>query len=138
MRQEAGVATRFLVVGLANTAVDVLVFLALYRATSSLFFAQVAAYAVGAADSYLLNKVWTFRRRGAPWRGEVVKFLAVNLASLAVTLVGLYLVTTVTGAGVLAGKLGATAAGVAVNFAGNRYWVFGSDRGGCPEAAADL
>jgi putative flippase GtrA len=51
---------------------------------------QVVSYSCGAANSYLLNKVWTFRSSGLSY-AEIGRFTTVNLVSLGISVVVLSL-----------------------------------------------
>lgn len=125
LRRHGATFTRFALVGVANTLLDVGAFVLLYQGFHVFYLlAQAAAYLFGAANSYIFNKLWTFRSRRRRWGGEAARFALVNLASLGVSLLGLYLVAGALGAGVGPGKFAATAAGVLVNYAGDRFWVF--------------
>jgi len=80
-------AVKFLLVGCLNTLVDLAVFNAV------LFFAPdgrgwtvaatVAGYCCGIVCSYVLNKSWTFKKGGNLLSLMFIKFIAVNLTSLA-------------------------------------------------------
>ncbi len=60
-------ATRFAVVGAANTVLDVAVFSALVFAFGvALVPANAAAYLVASTSSYFANRMWTFRGKTAP------------------------------------------------------------------------
>ncbi len=73
--------SRFSLVGVLNTALDLLVLnglLALFPTTSVLVivFYTALAYCVGAVNSFLLNKYWTFERRRKITWGELTRFAA--------------------------------------------------------------
>ncbi len=63
-RHSIGEFIKFALVGLLNTAVDVAIFFLLTWVNTPYVAAQVVSYSCGAANSYLLNKFWTFRSSG--------------------------------------------------------------------------
>lgn len=114
---------KFALVGLLNTGVDVAIFFLLTRIGIQYVAAQVVSYSCGAANSYLLNKVWTFRSCGLSY-AEIVRFTTVNLISLGISVVVLRLLHGTAGLELAAAKGGATVCALAVNFLGNKLWVF--------------
>ncbi|MBC8016939.1 MAG: GtrA family protein [Verrucomicrobia bacterium] len=122
-RHSIGEFTKFALVGLLNTGVDVAIFFLLNGIGISYVVAQMVSYSCGAANSYLLNKVWTFRSSGLSY-AEVVRFTVVNLVSLGISLVVLTLLHDRAGLELTAAKGGATVCALAANFLGNKLWVF--------------
>jgi putative flippase GtrA len=114
---------KFACVGVLNTGVDVAIFFLLTRVNVHFAAAQVVSYSCGAANSYLLNKVWTFRSCGLSY-GEVIRFAVINLASLGISVLALTLLHDTAGLGLAAAKGGATVIALAGNFLGNKLWVF--------------
>jgi putative flippase GtrA len=117
---------RFCLVGAGNTFVDFIVFFLLISFGVSALLAQVCSYTAGVVNSYVWNRIWTFRVKRKASIGEFLRFLIVNVLSLAVTLLLLFLCRDVGHWPLFAGKLIATFGGIAVNFAGSRFWVFAS------------
>ncbi|KAB0670444.1 GtrA family protein [Oryzomonas sagensis] len=120
---QIGEFIKFVLVGLLNTGVDVVIFFLLTRAGIPYVPAQVVSYSCGAANSYLLNKVWTFRSCGLSY-AEVIRFATVNLVSLGISVIALSLLHDAAGLGLAAAKGGATVTALAANFLGNKLWVF--------------
>jgi putative flippase GtrA len=114
---------KFALVGLLNTGVDVAIFFLLTWIGIQYVAAQVVSYSCGAANSYLLNKVWTFRSCGLSY-AEIVRFTTVNLISLGISVVVLSLLHGTAGLELAAAKGGATVCALAANFLGNKLWVF--------------
>src|SRR5256885_215908 len=78
---------RFSLVGLLNTALDLLVFngfiwLLPTSNTTLLLIYNSIAYALGGINSFLLNKYWTFGRRQAASVGEVSRFMVTTLLGI--------------------------------------------------------
>jgi len=124
-RRDLWQMTKFSIVGVGNTGVDFGLFTLLYL-YGGIFYAtaQVISYGCAVLHSYLWNRYWTFARRGKPLLGEAAKFLSVNLASLAVALVFLYLFREKAQLSTLWAKAFATVFSMMVNYGGNRFWVF--------------
>lgn len=114
---------KFALVGLLNTGVDVALFSLLVWLGGAYLAAQLVSYTCGAANSYLLNKAWTFRSCGLSYR-EMLRFAVVNLVSLGISVALLALLHDQVGLGLVAAKGGATAGALAANFLGNKLWVF--------------
>jgi putative flippase GtrA len=118
--------TKFGLVGIANTLIDFGVFVFLHGHLQVFYaLAQLVSYSCGMANSYFLNKFWTFQSRKKIRFEEVFKFVVVNLLSLGVSLVLLYFVRGRGNWGVLESKVFATTGSLLVNFLGNKFWVFG-------------
>ncbi len=109
---------RFALVGVVNTGIDVGVFAILFYGFGwALLLANAASFIIAVANSYALNKAWTFkdtsRGRAAVRRG---------LAFLAVAVVGLGLASvTIWLAALAVPAILAKLAAVGVSFAWN-YW----------------
>lgn len=76
---------RFGVVGVANTATCLAVVWSLHEAADvPVWLASVAGYAVAMVQSYLINRMWTFRGGGAlPAGQQIGRFVLANLVCLA-------------------------------------------------------
>lgn len=115
---------RFAVVGVTNTATDALVFFALVQATGLIVASNVAAYGCGAAVSYLLNRYWTFSdiATGGSTHGQIVRFVLLNLTTLAVSTTALVLANAVLP--LWAAKAVAILIAASLSFLGMRFIVF--------------
>ena len=126
---------RFAVVGVVNTGLDLAVFAALhFGAGVALMPAHVAGFLIAATNSYLLNKIWTFRD---PSRGGValrrgLGFLMVAAGGLAVSSAIVWLAHFVMPA--MAAKLAAVVGSFAWNYWASSRLVFraGGGPGGAP------
>lgn len=133
---------KFAIVGVLNTLVDFAVFQALNLLLGWVYIAQVIGYSCGIVNSYLWNSNWTFRAQRTRSFREMALFVLVNLASLGVSLGVIWLCREAFGitnewvagwmptalAGFIKGdtidKLIATFFAIAVNYLGNRLFVF--------------
>ena len=113
----------FSLVGLLNTAVHFAVFLVLFRVFGvPMLLASAMGYASGVANSYFMNRRWTFRVAAPPSTVEFLRFALVNLVSLAVNLAVLEFLVRVATIIPEAAQVAAIAASLVVNFAGNKKW----------------
>jgi len=116
---------KFNLVGIMNTAVDFGVFMILNHYLGLVYtVSQVISYSCGMVNSYFFNKFWTFQKKEGFTAIEVIKFILVNLCSLGVSLLVLYILQSKWNWQVLPSKVLATGFSVGVNFLGNKFWVF--------------
>lgn len=137
---------KFGLIGIFNTLTDwglFWIFLSALRLDKN--FAQIFATAIAMTFSYFLNRYWTFKKTGSVKLSEMAKFVVVNLCSLGVNLLCLNLFCdilklynaanwfldilnigyTLSGdMAVMFCKLCAVPFSLAVNFLGNKLWVF--------------
>ncbi|TVX98756.1 GtrA family protein [Cohnella terricola] len=115
---------KYALVGGLNTGVDFVVFCALvYGFGTGSAWAQAISYLAGVANSYLLNRYWTFRVKGKRSAAEIVRFAAVNVLSFAfatAVLLGL----EYWGTEAALAKFVSIGCSLVVNYAGYRLWVF--------------
>lgn len=132
---------RFNLVGILNTLVDFVVFTLLIAIGLSNTLSQCLSYSAGIANSYVLNRRWTFAadfssqpQASHPGRrtvdlGQLGRFLTVNLITLGLSLLLLHLFNGVWGLHVLVAKAIALVFTTMVNFAGSKLWVFAKPGG---------
>ena len=85
--------------------------------------ANVAAYAAGMINSFLLNRSWTFRVAGNP-TAQALRFAVVNLASLALSTATMFQFVDVRGYPELAVWVPTTMVVMTLNYWGCKYWAF--------------
>lgn len=124
---------RFCTVGCANTAIDFSTFFVLNLIGIPHLVAQVLAYSAGVANSFVLNRKWTFNLKGKTNSGEVFKFVAVNSISLLVSTSLLYFMCDSNHMNLWLAKAVATIGGIIINYAGSRIWVFSGNQPGWQE-----
>jgi len=124
---------RFVVVGCLNFIVSFAAFYASYQylplgeATGRGAIANVLAYCAGLLNSFLLNRLWTFRAEGT-LGAHALKFVLLNAATLlASTLIVLLLVDRA-GFPALAVWLPLTLAILAAHYLGMKHWAFAERR----------
>lgn len=124
-------ASRFALVGVANTAIDVVLFTLLTAAGAGVVVANMASTSAGMAFSFVANRAFSFRSTSSV-RSTLVPFLTVTLVCVWVIhpLVILAVSHVLHGAGVadtpaaLGGKVVAIAVGLVWNYTWYRRVVF--------------
>jgi putative flippase GtrA len=118
---------RFCVVGVLNTAIDLGLFALLTRLIGlDPLIANVLSFTTGAANSFLLNKYWTFGAggRGQEMAVQATRFAVITLLVLSIHEGLLLLLHKQLGWPDLPVKVLAIGVGVVVGFVGNRFWTF--------------
>ena len=116
--------TKFGIVGVINTAVDWLAFIFLREVLGvEPRIAQVIAQALAVANSYILNKRWTFRDKGAPGK-SIFKFVAVQGASLLIGYLSMILFHDTLGIDPYISRIFIIGVTVSFNYFGNKLFVF--------------
>lgn len=117
---------KFNVVGILNTAIDLLVF-ALFNSVFGFgdVLSKTISYSCGVLNSYLWNSMWTFKQEQKRTKKEFLLFVLVNLVSYGASLGILYACREWFGIenGTLRNLI-ATPAAVLINFIGNKLFVF--------------
>lgn len=128
-RKEKLKMAKFALVGTLNTSVDFALFLVLaYGFGVPAWLAHTLSYSTAVANSYWLNRTWTFRADGGSNWPEFARFATVNGVSFAAataTVIGLH-----EGFGIspLVAKVASIGIAMTVNYIGSRYWVFQMER----------
>lgn len=151
---------RFGLVGSLDTLIDLAVLNCLLwvwptHKNSILLLDNSIAFSIGAINSFLLNKYWTFQRGGFPDACEIARFALTTLAALACNDALLWLISGLLHPVFLSAalwanvsKLGAIAGTGLLSYLGMRLWVFvqlsqentmptGTDPYPTPEAQAE-
>ena len=77
---------KFVLIGVSNTLLDLLVTLALNAIFGVYYLAKIIGYICGVANSYFWNSRWTFREERRRDAKEIISFLIVNLVTLGLSL----------------------------------------------------
>ena len=123
---------KFGIVGASGFVVNLVIFTLLQRivpnhsAAGPYYAIYSVAFLSGGVSNYFLNRIWTFRSSGHPWR-EGVQFLGVSVLALLVGLAVSAIIAPSLGRGHKTWFL-ATLSGIVVNFFVNKYWTFRSVR----------
>lgn len=127
---------RFGLVGVLNTAIDLLALNALLflfptKSTVLLLAYNSFAYSLGAVNSFFLNKYWTFKQKRPTTQGELVRFATTTLLGIVWSNAILWLASHVLHPMIAnpvlwanASKVLAIGGTVLISFLGMRLWVF--------------
>ena len=77
---------KFGLIGVSNTLLDLVVTFVLNAIFGIYYLAKIIGYACGIANSYFWNSRWTFREERRRDAREIVRFIAVNLVTLGLSL----------------------------------------------------
>jgi putative flippase GtrA len=118
---------RFVVVGASNTLLSWCVYAVLEHVGVHYLLASGLAFVLGALNSYVLNRRWTFRSRGrrAP---EVVRFGVIQCVGLGIDVALLYVLTQDAGIHHLIAQALVFPVASAVTFGLSRQWAFAAGR----------
>jgi putative flippase GtrA len=114
---------RFTLVGATNTAVYAVAYLALSRVGVGYVVASMLAFAVGALNSYVLNRRWTFRST-APRAPELARFVCAQLLGVGAGVALLAALVEVARFHHLAAQAVAVPVASLITFAVSRQWAF--------------
>ena len=117
--------TKFGITGVINTGVDWLAF-AFLREILGIDpkFAQVAAQALAIANSYIINKNWTFKNNKRYKKSEICKFLLIQGTSLCLGYLGMFIFHDNIGLNAYLCKIIIACSTVVINYFGNKLFVF--------------
>lgn len=121
-----GKFVRFAITGAVNTLIDIGVAALVRYLFHNDYLAQAAGYICGIINSYAVNRSWTFRKeRDGFFSAQLVKFLAVNLLTLGISMGATWLFHTRLGVEPwIIMKLLVTAVTIVVNFTLSNLWAF--------------
>lgn len=116
---------KFGLIGVVNTLLDLGVFYVMNKVFHlDPYLSQVISFLVGALNSFLWNKFWTFEKRGHITGREVVRYAVTNGGYLLVSLGLLRLLVGVLALDPFLAKLPTTAFMLLYNYLMNKFWVF--------------
>ncbi|MCL2852200.1 MAG: GtrA family protein [Defluviitaleaceae bacterium] len=118
---------RFSLVGVSNTLIFYIIYLAMLRIGFSYVIAVTVGTAVGIINSYVLNKIFTFRsgrKADGKQLGETIRFVTVYVVQYFVNIAVISVCVNVFGIAPELAGLPAVAIGVIVSFIGHKYWTF--------------
>ena len=116
---------KFGITGCVNTVIDWGIFTFLNEVFKlNPVFSHPIGYTVATVNSFFMNKNWTFGKRKNYNKAEVFKFLAVNLISLTVSTLGVYLLHDKAGINEYLSKIAVAFATIIINYFGNKLFVF--------------
>lgn len=135
-----GQVYRFVIVGLLNTAIDFAVFNLLISVSGiriglGLVLINITAVFAAIVNSYILNRIWTFKSSDPNYATQLPRFLIASLTGMFINTVTIGLVPLLLWPGTVpanlalnAIKLLAATLSASWNFISYRYWVFRKDK----------
>lgn len=84
----------------------------------------VIGYTIATVNSFFMNKNWTFGKRKNYNKAETFKFILVNLTSLSISTLGVYLLYDIAGINEYAAKIIVAFVTIIINYFGNKLFVF--------------
>ena len=116
---------KFMAVGVLNFLVDFFVFMLLNKVVGLYsVYANIISYSCGVVNSYFFNRMWTFKTKLKYFSKDFMKFIFVNLISLGVSTLAVYILVERFMMAAWLGKILSTFFSFTVNFAGNKLLVF--------------
>ena len=116
---------KFGITGVLNTAIDILLF-AFFCEILKLDpkISKIISQSVAIINSYIVNKNWTFQKRKNYNKSEMFKFLIVNGGSLALNYIGIYILYDNLGLNKYLCLIPIAFITIAINYFGNKLFVF--------------
>jgi len=116
---------KFATVGVLNTLIDFIIFYLLSNVIDDTI-AKGISFLVAVVNSFVLNRYWTFGKRGTAQKNEMAKFLAVNLLTLSINLLCYHIWSEWFHLGRVVSFVLTMPFVTLINYMLNRIWVFGS------------
>ena len=124
MKNDLSLFTRFCAVGLSNTMIDFAIFFIFVHIGFPVFVSQTVAFSAGMLNSFLWNRLWSFKVCHPVTMNEVLRFITINLLALATTYFLLILFIGDNQMSLYFSKILASVGGIFVTFIGSKLWVF--------------
>lgn len=116
---------KFCITGGLNTVIDFAVTTVLNVVLHlNINVAKPIGYLCGMANSFVMNKKWTFKTENRATKKELIKFILVNACMLGLSLVLINLFKTHLNFGDTLSNLLSTAVVMVINFLISNFWVF--------------
>ena len=115
---------QFGLVGVLNTLINWIIFALLNFVGVYYIVANVIAYAIATANSYIWNSKWVFKYNGKDKKETTAKFIILNLIGLALNTAILYFLVDILSLNKLVGLVITTAIVMVINYIVNKIWVF--------------
>ena len=120
---------KFQCVGVINFFVDLGVFTLLHTVLGvAAVPSNMVSYSFGIVNSFVFNRYWTFKIKLKFFSTDFLKFVFVNLISLGVNTLAIYILVDLYSLNPTLSKVIATAFSFTINFAGNKLLVFRENR----------
>ncbi len=125
MKKEYLSGLKFAIVGVSNTAVDMIIFAILtYLLNWSPYPSQIISYSCGTFNSYVFNRSWTFKTTQKFFSKQMLLFILVNLLVLMFTSLTIWIASEKLLLPLIIAKIISVLAGLVLNFILNKLFVF--------------
>lgn len=114
---------KFGVVGVSNTLITIASFMLLVSLGVNYIGSNIASYSLGVINSYYWNKKWVFKHSSLQ-KSIFLKFVIVNLITLGLNTLILYIAVQNFNMHPFAGQILSTIFGMGVNYLLNKRWTF--------------
>lgn len=115
---------KFGLVGVLNTLINWIIFALLNFIGVYYIVANVIAYVIATANSYIWNSKWVFKYNGENKKETTAKFVILNLIGLGLNTGILYLLVDMVGLNKLIALVITTGIVMIINYIVNKIWVF--------------
>jgi len=116
---------KFSIVGLSNTLIDIGIFQALIAYTPIYYVvANIISFLFGVLNSYIWNRVWTFKSPNKKIGKEFTRFVIISMVGLALNTLFLVVFMEVFDFPSFLGKVLATILVLIWNFFMSKFWAF--------------
>ena len=115
---------KFGLVGVLNTLINWIIFAVLNFVGVYYIVANVIAYAIATANSYIWNSKWVFKYNGKDKKETTIKFVILNLIGLALNTAILYFLVDILLFNKLIVLVITTVIVMVINYIVNKIWVF--------------
>jgi putative flippase GtrA len=114
---------KFGTVGIFNTLITIGSFMLLLSVGVNYLLANIISYGLGVINSYYWNKNWVFEATSGQ-KNLFLKFVVVNLITLLINTLSLYLLVNYLGIHPIIGQFISTGIGMVINYLLNKRWTF--------------
>ncbi|MCM3654660.1 GtrA family protein [Metabacillus litoralis] len=114
---------KFGTVGIFNTLITIGSFMLLLSVGVNYLLANIISYGLGVINSYYWNKNWVFEAMPGQ-KNLFLKFVVVNLITLLINTLSLYLLVDHLGIHPIIGQFISTGIGMVINYLLNKRWTF--------------
>jgi putative flippase GtrA len=114
---------KFGIVGLGNTLITFIVYFILVKLSVYYVIANIIGYIAGVINSFFWNSSWVFKKSKRDL-SLLIKFVIVNLITLAITSFILYIGVDKLNVSKYAAQIISTLIGILFNYTLNKLWTF--------------
>lgn len=115
---------KFSIVGAINTVVDFGVFSLLLTNGCPILMSQIISYGCGTLNSFIMNRLWTFKENKSNEYSEPLKYVVANVATLIFVSVLILFLINLVHLPIFIAKVICTGFGMVINFISSKFWVF--------------